>query len=335
MTDAVTPVRWGFLGAGGISRKALAPAVAAAHGATLHAVAARDLDRARALADDFGAPVAYGSYDELLADPDVEAVYIGLANDAHEPWATAALAGGLHVLCEKPLGLSAVEVDVMTAAAQLSGRHLVEASWYRWHPRIRAAQRLIAEAAVGQVRHVSGGFCFPGVAEGNYRLEPQRGGGALYDVGCYGLSAVLWAMGGDMPDEVSARTRLSAGGVDLVAEVLLEWDDGRTAEVKASMDEPFRQWLVITGDAGELELPGMPYGVKADPTELLVSDGRSTQRLPFPAVNAYQLMVEEVSSVIRGGPGWLLPVEQSRDTAVLIDACFASARAGGRPVRGR
>lgn len=336
------PLRWGFLGAGHVSWSAMGPAVRAATGADLVAVAARDLGRAEDFAEEFGAgskPArAYDAYEDLLADPDVDAVYIGLANDAHEPWATAALASGRHVLCEKPLALSTAEVDIMAAAADLAGRRLVEASSYHWHPRIRRAAALVEEGAIGPVRHVSAGLSFPGVPPGNFRLQPAHGGGALYDVGCYAISAVLWAMAADMPDEVAARSKRTETGVDEQTEAILTWDDGRSAEVRVSMAEPFRQWLVITGESGEIELPGRPYTEKSEPpapSELLLSDGRDTQRLQIPAANAYQLMLEEVSSALRGGPGWVLPLERSRATAVLIDACLTSAAAGGTPVRGR
>jgi predicted dehydrogenase len=328
------PLRWGFLGAGNVSWRALGPAVRDATGAELVAVAARDLGRAEDFAAEFGAARAYDAYEDVLTDPDIDAVYIGLANDAHEPWATAALASGRHVLCEKPLGLSATEIDIMTAASDLAGRRLVEASWYHWHPRIRRAMALVEEGAIGAVRHVSAGLSFPGVPPGNFRLQAAHGGGALYDVGGYAFSAVLWAMA-DMPDEVAAHSRHTETGVDEQTEVVLTWDDGRSAEVRLSMAEPFRQWLVITGEAGEIELPGRPYTEKTDPTELLLSDGRDTQRLQIPSANAYQIMVEEVSSALRGGPGWLLPLARSRCTAVLIDACLTSAGAGGTPVRGR
>jgi len=331
----VSSLRWGFLGAGNISWSAMGPAVRAAAGAELVAVAARDMSRAEDFAAEFGAARAFDAYEDVLADPDIDAVYIGLANDAHEPWATAALASGRHVLCEKPLGLSAAEVDIMTAAADLAGRRLVEASWYHWHPRIRRAAALVEEGAIGPIRHVSAGLSFPGLPPGNFRLAPAHGGGALYDVGCYAISAVLWAMGGDMPDEVAARARRSDTGVDEQTEAILTWDDGRSAEVRVSMAEPFRQWLVITGESGEIELPGRPYTEKEEPTELLLSDGRDTQRLQIPGANAYQIMVEEVSSALLGGSGWLLPLERSRATAVLIDACLTSAGSGGTPVRGR
>jgi predicted dehydrogenase len=329
------PLRWGILGAGKISWSAAGPAIRAADGAELVAVAARDMSRAEDFAAEFGATHAYDTYEDLLEDPDIDAVYVGLANDAHEPWATAALAAGRHVLCEKPLALSAGEVDIMTAAADLSGRRLVEASWYHWHPRIRRAAALVREGAIGAVRHVSAGLSFPGVPPGNFRLQPEHGGGALYDVGCYAMSAVLWAMAGDMPDEVAARSRHSDTGVDEQTEAILTWDDGRSAQLRVSMAEPFRQWLVITGEGGEIELPGRPYTEKQEPSELLLSDGRGTERLQIPAANAYQLMVEEVSSALRGGPGWVLPLDRSRSTAALIDACLTSAGAGGTVVRGR
>lgn len=321
-------VRWGFLGAGWIATKALAPAVNAACGATLHAVAARDLARAKALGPD-GA--AYDSYDALLADDAVDAVYISLTNDVHARWSIAAMRAGKHVLCEKPLAMSAAEVQEMTAVAAETGRHLVEASWYRWHPRVRLAQEVLASGRIGTVRHVAAGFTFSGQLDGNYRLEPARGGGALYDVGCYAVSAALWAFGAP-PREVTARQQLGPSGVDLVTEAVLEFDAGE-AEIRAGISEAPHQWLVITGESGEIELRDASYtSWRDDETVLLVSDGTSTERRPVPARDAYQVMVEEVSAVIAGGDGWLLPLSESLATAAVLDAAFASARTGGGPV---
>ena len=321
----MTPVRWGFLGAGGIARTALGPAVAAADGAVLHAAAARDPARAAAL----GPVRAYGDYAALLADDDVEAVYVALHNDAHLPWTLAALEAGKHVLCEKPLGLSAAEVDSMAAAA--GDRLVVEASWYRWHPRVRLAQQRLPE--LGAVQHVAAGFTFAGELDGNYRLEPARGGGALYDVGCYAVSACLWAVAQGLPQDVVARTDLAPSGVDLDARAILRWASGAEAEVRAGMRSGEGQWLVITGERGEMELRGSAFTAwKHDDTELWVSDGRGTERVPVPAADPYRLMVEELSSVVRGGPGWVLPLAESRQTAAVLDAAFASARRGGEPV---
>lgn len=322
-------MRWGFLGAGGIARGSLSPAVHSADGAVLQAVAARDPARARAL-EPVG--MVYDDYAALLADDTVDAVYVALANDVHARWSIAALDAGKHVLCEKPLAMSAAEVDTMVAAAERNGRLLVEASWYRWHPRVRRAEELLAAGAIGPVRHVSTGFAFAGDHDGNYRLDPAMGGGALYDVGCYAVSAALWAFGGAPVLEVAARSDLGPTGVDLATEAVLTFDAG-DAEVRAGISEPPRQWLVVTGEAGEIELRDAPYTSWVnDETVLLVSDGSGTSRPTFPAVDPYQLMVEEMSSVISGGPGWVLPAAQSRATAAVLDACFASARAGGAPV---
>ena len=323
------PVRWGFLGAGWIADRALAPAVHAAEGAVLQATASRDPARGQAL-NPRGA--SYASYDELLADPDVDAIYISLTNDAHAQWSIAALRAGKHVLCEKPLAMTAAEVDEMSRVAAATDRLLVEASWYRWHPRVRLAQRLLAEGRIGAVRHASAGFTFAGQLAGNYRLEPARGGGALYDVGCYAISAALWAFGDSPVRDVVARQEIGPTGVDLVTEAVLSLDAG-DAQVRAGIAEDPKQWLVISGDGGELELRDRAYtSWVTDETDLLVSNGTSTERLRIPGANAYQVMVEEMSAVIRGGDGWLLPLSESRATAAVIDACFASAAAGSAPV---
>jgi xylose dehydrogenase (NAD/NADP) len=323
----MTPVRWGFLGAGGVATTALAPAVHAAGGAVLQAAAARDVARAAAL----GPVSAYRAYGELLADDDVDAVYLSLSNEAHLPWTVAALRAGKAVLCEKPLALTAAEVDEMAAVAADTGGLLVEASWYRWHPRVRLAQQRLTD--IGPVVHVTAGFTFAGQLDGNYRLEVGRGGGALYDVGCYAVSACLWAVNGGLPDEVVARSELGPTGVDLDSRAILTWASGAEAEVHAGMTGGEGQWLVITGERGEIELRDAPYtSWKHDATQLWVSDGTGTERLDVPATDAYRVMVEEVSSVLRGGPGWVLPPAESRQTAAVLDAARASAAAGSSAV---
>ena len=313
-------VRWGFLGAGNIARTALGPAVHAAEGAVLQAAAARDVERAAAL----GPASSYGDYADLLADDDVDAVYISLSNEMHLPWTVAALRAGKAVLCEKPLGLTAAEVDEMTVVSAETGQLLVEASWYRWHPRIRLAQQRLPE--IGAVQHVTAGFTFDGSLEGNYRLDPARGGGALYDVGCYAVSACLWALLAGEPDEVSAQATYSDSGVDLVTDAILDWRSGAQAEVRAGISGSDGQWLVITGERGEIEVRDAPYtSWTDDATELWISDGTGTERVPVPATDAYRVMVEEMSSVLTGGPGWVLPLAESRQTAAVLDAIRSAA----------
>jgi D-xylose 1-dehydrogenase (NADP+, D-xylono-1,5-lactone-forming) len=274
----------------------------------------------------------YADYAALLADPDVDAVYLSLTNDVHAHWSIAALEAGKHVLCEKPLAMTAADVEAMAAASRSADRLLVEASWYRWHPRVRSAAELVGSGAVGAVRHVAAGFTFDGKLDGNYRLEPARGGGALYDVGCYAVSAALWAFGGADVRDVVARARLGPTGVDLATEAVLSFAAG-DAKIRAGISEPPRQWLVITGERGEIELPGAAYtSWVEDETVLLVSDGTGTRRIDVPATDAYRLMVEDFSAVIAGKSRWLLPLAESRATAAVLDACFASARAGGVPI---
>lgn len=327
-------VRWGFLGAGFVASRAMAGAVHAAPGAELHAAAARDPERAAAL----GAARVHRCYTDLVADPDVDAVYISLANDAHLTWTLAALAAGKHVLCEKPLALTAAEVDTMAAAAAAAERLVVEASWYRWHPRTRRAEELLAAAAIGPLRHISAGFTFTGVPDGNYRLDAAMGGGAAYDVGHYAASAVVWA--GDAAGvewtgaQVSARTRPGVTGVDLRSDVVVELADGVRAELVASFADPPRQWLRLRGEAGELDLEPPAFTAWQAPATLAVGDAASTRREEFPALDAYQLMVTEVSAALAAGGlgGWIVPLRQSRATAALLDAARVSAGSGGRPV---
>ena len=321
-------VRWGVLGAGAIAERAMCTAITAAPGATLAAIAARDEGRARRLADAHGIERVHASYAALLADDAVDAVYVALANDAHAPLSTDALRAGKHVLCEKPLALSVAEVDAMAAAAEPAGRLLVEASWYRWHPRVRLAERLLREfEALGTVRYVTAGFSFAGLPEGNYRLDPAKGGGALYDIGCYAVSAAVWAFG-TPPREVSAKAEIGPTGVDLTAELTVTFDTG-TADVRVSVAEEPRQWLVVAGDRGELDLRGSAFTAwDGQETELWFTSPAGSEPERVPPANAYALMVENVSSAVAGGDGWVVPLAESRTTAAILDAAFESAAAG-------
>ncbi|MFL6238065.1 MAG: Gfo/Idh/MocA family protein [Actinomycetes bacterium] len=317
-------VRWGFLGAGAIASHALAPAVHAAKDAELYAVAARDPARAAALRP---TGVTYASYEQLLEDPLVDVVYVALANDAHRPWTVAALEAGKHVLCEKPIALNVADLDVMAAAADQAERLLVEALFYRWHPAVRRAEQLIRDGRIGTVRRVDAGFAFSGVAQGNFRLDPARGGGAMYDVGCYPISAALMAFG-QQPSEVSATFGLGDTGVDLSADAVLTFADGE-ATVHAGMSEADRQWLVVSGEDGVLEFDDRPFTAWFGPdSELRIGD----EAVRVGATDPYRLMVEQVSATIGGERAYVLPLEESRLCAAVTDAAFESVRRG-QPVQ--
>ncbi len=313
------PVRWGFLGAGFVASRALAPAVHAADGAVLQVVGARDAGRAAALE-----PVrSVASYEAVCAADDVDVVYIALPNHDHLPWTLRALAAGKHVLCEKPLGLDAAEVDVLVEAARRSGRLLVEASWNRWHPRTRRIEALLADTP-GR-RRVRASFTFSGVPADNYRLDPARGGGALLDVGCYVVGAALATLG---PGEVSvaeAACRFGPTGVDLTATARLVHPNG-FAEVTASLEQPEAQLLRV--DAGEVsvEVPGQAFTEWRNPCVLRVVEEGVLREEPFAAVDAYRLMVEAVSARATGEPAWVLPLSTSAAVAAILDGIRSAAR---------
>jgi D-xylose 1-dehydrogenase (NADP+, D-xylono-1,5-lactone-forming) len=315
------PVRWGFLGAGFVASKGLAPAVHAADGAVLHAVAARDAARAAALQPAAGV----GSYAEICARDDIDAVYVSLPNDDHLHWVLLALGAGKHVLCEKPLGLDAGEVGVMTSAAQAAGRLLVEAAWNRWHPRTRRIDVLVAPIT-GQ-RDVRAWFTFPGVPADNYRLDPARGGGALLDVGCYAVSAALSALSADGVDVDSVERHLGPTGVDLTTSAVLTHANG-SAAVTASFERAESQGLTIDSPGLSLELGGQAFTTWHEPCVLRIVEDGEPREESFAACDPYRLMVEAVSARIRGEDAWVLPLATSAAVATTLDA-IAGTPAGG------
>lgn len=320
------PVGWGILGAGRISTVAVGPALAASPACRIAAVGARDVDRAAALGSRLAAaasgapPGAYGSYEQVIADPAVQAVYIALPNDAHVPWALEALRAGKHVLCEKPLGLDAAQVTAAFDAAESAGGLLVEASWYRWHPRTRHAERMIADGALGQVTSVEAAFVFQGVPAGDYRMDPDRGGGALYDVGCYAVSAAGWATGWAPVTRGESRIRDSGTGVDLATSGRLE-SPGVVATVHSAIDEPPSQRLEVTGTAGSLRFAPPAFTAWATDAAILeiTVEGEPASSRRFEPCDPYRLMVEAVAGRIQGGDDWVVPRRDSEWVAAAID----------------
>lgn len=317
MTSA-DPVRWGFLGAGFIAERALAPAVHAADGSVLQVVGARDVGRAAALD-----PVrAVGSYAEVCASEDVDVVYIALANDDHLPWVLQALAAGKHVLCEKPLGLDAAQALHMSRAAREAGRLLVEATWYRWHPRTRRFEELMA-AVDGAGREVRTRFTFRGVPEGNYRLDPVRGGGALLDVGCYAVSAALLGLDTHEVSVTGVQRHLSTTGVDLTTTATLWHEQGR-ATITASFDLPESQEIVVEMPGLSIEFVGQAFTTWQQPCALRVTRDGVASEEQFPACDPYRLMVQAVAARVQGATDvWVLPMSESAAVAATLDAIAA------------
>lgn len=338
------PVRFGFLGAGGIAHSALAPAVHAAQGAVLHAGAARDPGRVATLEP---AGPCYGDYRALLADDDVEVVYISLSNDLHAEWTVAALQAGKHVLCEKPLALDVAQTRRMVDAADAAGLMLVEAFWYRWHPRMRRLEELVGGGALGELTGIDAEFSFradwTGAAAANYRLDPAKGGGGLYDVGCYAASLVHTALdaagrGGDL-DVVQARADLGPTGVDLDATATLRPSGAGApdARIRCGIAVHDLQSVAVAGasaavrfgSAGVAERDDEAFTSRQRPSALTITSADGSEVVErFAPVDPYRLMVEQVARAVRGEEAWLVPARHSLEVATTLEAVRTAVGVG-------
>jgi predicted dehydrogenase len=295
----------------------MAPAVHEAGGAVLHAVASRDEARSRALE-----PTAvHAGYRELLDDTSVDAVYISLTNAQHKQWVMAALEAGKHVLCEKPLALNAAEARGMFDAARRADRLLVEASWVRWHPRFRRMEQLAGSGALGAITAIDSAFTFIGDMTNNYRLAPELGGGALLDVGCY--QAQAWVAFTDgAPDTVIDTVDRMVGdtGVDLTTRATATISGNTRAAMLGSFALPATQSLVVTGSSTTTRTgAGESFTSWREPSSLVVGNHEEV----FEPVDAFVVMVEEVSARIAEGEGWVVPPRDSIRSAEILDAVAA------------
>ena len=307
-------VNWGFLGAGWVARRALAPAVHAASNARLYAVASRDRGRSASLQPE----VVHDTYESLLDDPAVDVVYIGLANHQHAEWAVRALGAGKHVLCEKPLAVSADEADWMAHAAVAADRLLVEAVWCRWHPRFRRLVELATSGALGDLREVASSFTFPADVTGNYRSRPELGGGALLDVGGYQVHAWVALTGGaDRLRVRSVQQSLGPTGIDLTTRIAATLDDRVQADALCSFEMPEQQALSVVGSAATATTgAGAAFTSWRETSSLLVGAVEET----FVGVDAYEVMVAAMSDRTATGEGWVVPLAESVRVAEIIDA---------------
>ncbi|HEX6489214.1 MAG TPA: Gfo/Idh/MocA family oxidoreductase [Candidatus Dormibacteraeota bacterium] len=288
-------MRWGALGAAWIAERAVLPAIGASRNGQAVAIASRSADRARDLASKFEIPRVHGSYEALLADPEIDAVYVPLVNSLHRRWCVAALRAGKHVLCEKPLALNAAEGEEMAAAAEAAGRLLMEGFMYRFHPRMRALR-----AGAVDVAHLAARFGFPLQAPGNYRLDPALGGGALMDVGCYGVNVARWFLG--EPERISAAAHVD--GVDMSVAVVLGFAGGATATVWGSFESPEDQELTLVSPAGTQRV-NQPFTSWHDPDD------------------PYQIMVEEFADAALSGTPAPISLEDSIAGLRVLDAIRA------------
>ena len=312
-------VNWGFLGAGFVASRGLAPAVHASRGAHLYAVASRDEQRSATLEPER----VHATYDSLLADEHVDAVYISLSNSQHIEWVTKSLEAGKHVLCEKPLGLNAVETAAMFDVAARNGRLLIEAVWGRWHPRFVRIVDLVTNGAIGDIQHIETAFTFTSEMTDNYRLSPSMGGGALLDVGCYQAHAWVALTKGAANLSITELARtVGPTGIDLTTDLSVQINNNITAHAVSSFALPSNQQFIVRGSEGEISTAaGESFTTWNEASSLLVNDALEE----FPITNAFVEMVENVSRLIDGEDGWIVSSADSIRVAQILNTIASTA----------
>jgi xylose dehydrogenase (NAD/NADP) len=319
-------VSWGFLSTANINDKLL-PGAAESDRVDVIAVASRDAARAEAYARQRGIERAYGSYEELLADPDVEAVYISLPNSLHVEWSIRALEAGKHVLCEKPLSRRPVDVERAFDVAEQSDRHLMEAFMYRHNPQTAKLKELVGEGAIGRLRLVRAAFSFPLADAEDVRLDASLDGGGLMDVGCYCINGARLLAG--EPDRVYGEQVLSESGVDELFTGMMRSPDDVLVQFDAGLVLQERDELEAIGEDGSLFLDD-PWHCQSPVIELRTADG--VEEIAVEPADSYRLQLENLSDAIRGEAEPLLGRNDALGQARAIDALYGSA-AAGRPVK--
>ena len=322
-------VNWGVLGAAKFAREHMARAIHEAEGARLHSLATSDPAKAegfRAFCPDLK---VHASYDALLADPEVDAVYIPLPNHLHVEWTRKAALAGKHVLTEKPIALAAVEIDGLIALRDASGLLVTEAYMIVHHPQWQRARQLVAEGAIGRILHADAAFSYDNRADpGNIRNRPETGGGSIPDIGVYAYGSVRWTTGAE---PVAVRSRIAReNGVDVFAQVMadMEGPGGRfTYAAMTSMRLPPRQEVVFQGEGGVMRLTA-PFnaGLFGEAQLHLFRPGQPDHVERFPGARQYRNQVEAFGRTIREGAPYPWSLEDARGTQAMIDRVFASDR---------
>jgi D-xylose 1-dehydrogenase (NADP+, D-xylono-1,5-lactone-forming) len=321
------PVRWGILSTARIN-DALLPPLRQSPESEVVAVASRSQGRADAYAREREIPRAYGSYDALLADPDVEAVYLSVPNGAHVEWSIRCLEAGKHVLCEKPFTRSPEGAERAYDAADRSGRLLMEAFMWRHHAQTKKLVELVDGDAIGDLRLIRAAFSFTLEREGDVRLEPELEGGALMDVGAYCVSG-LRLFGGE-PEAVSAQHVVGPTGVDVRFAGTLAFSGGALGLFHCGFDLPYGQELELHGSEGRLSV-AMPFAIREPGVD--VWRGDRAERIEFDPEDRYRAQVDNFSRAVRGTEQQLLGRDDAVGQARTLDALHRSAEAGGAPVR--
>ncbi|WP_419914733.1 Gfo/Idh/MocA family protein [Hoeflea sp.] len=322
--------RWGVLSTAKIAQTQLLPAMQDASNCIVAAIASRDEARARQVADRFGVPHAFGSYEALLESDTVDGVYIPLPTSDHVGWSLKAARAGKHVLCEKPIALRAEEIDELIAERDRSGRIISEAFMVHYHPQWHKVRTLISDGAIGRLRHVNGVFTYFNKDPQNMRNKPELGGGGLPDIGVYPTVSTRLSTGME-PQRVRAEVeRDPQFGTDIYANVSADFGDFNL-DFYCSTQMALRQEMLFHGETGAIEVTA-PFnaGDYGHAVVTLYNQDRSeAQVFSFPGVRQYRNMLETFADTALGGEGALFTLESSKANQKLIDAIYRAGDSDG------
>ncbi|QYR23255.1 Gfo/Idh/MocA family oxidoreductase [Paenibacillus sp. sptzw28] len=316
-------LRWGVIGAAGIAIRSVIPGFQQSETGEVTAIASRELSKAEETAAKLQIPKAYGSYEEILSDPDIDAIYIPLPNHLHMEWSIRAMEAGKHVLCEKPIALNADEARRMADVSRKTGAHLAEAFMYRHHPRYERIAEIIKSGEIGELRGIHGTFTFNSAGnQANVRFRKEWGGGSIYDVGCYPISAARLLLGAE-PEAATVHALLSPehDHVDMMASGIIEFPGSVALTFDCGMWAAFRNTLEVLGTDGRIEVPSAFIG---NPNfYVYTKDGRREEEQPD--LNQYSLQADSFAGAVWGERKERFTPEDAVANMKAIDACLESA----------
>lgn len=321
-------IRWGVLGASRIGRKVI-PSIMAAPNCEVVAVASRSLDKAQAYANELGIPKAFGSYEEMLASGEIDAVYNPLPNDLHAKWSIAAAEHGLAVLCEKPLALNANEAQQLVDAFDSRGLLLAEAFMWRFHPQHAVVKDLIDSGAIGEVKLMNGTFTFALTRDSDIRLNEQQGGGSLMDVGCYPINAMRVILG-EEPDGGQAFAQFAKdSNLDLAVSAVLSFPSGVLANLDCGFTANRTNYYDIRGSHGRIRVEPAFIPNSDEVTTIQVWRGENDaeyEAIQVEPANQYTHMAEDFADALLNQRPFRFPVEDAVKNMLVIDNLLASAK---------
>jgi len=322
-------VKWGILSTSGFAQTKVLPALRRCAHVELAAIASRDLGRARAVASALGIPKAYGSYEELLADPELDVIYNPAPNHLHVPWSIRALEAGKHVLCEKPIALSAAEAQtLLDAARRHPGQKIMEAFMYRLHPQWRRAVSLVREGGVGEPLVVQALFSYFNDDPHNVRNQAEIGGGAVMDIGCYTISLARLVFGAEPRRVLGLIDTDPRFATDRITSALLDFGRKTSSFTCSTQLQPYQR-VHILGDAGRIEIE-IPFNAPPDRAcRIWHQRGEQIDEIMFDVCDQYTIEGDALSRAILDDTPVPTPLEDAVANMRVIDAVFASARGGG------